>query len=273
MLKRFIIWLLGLVLISLPRFLLACALYGLSIVSRQVGRVGSFVLFRGIPYLPVRLMISPESARMLRDDFMTVMDGAADALIEQHFGGGHTRELASRNLRDGLERGEFVQPKKYDIGEFGVSLLLTFSALGLVYFRLPAGLAEALSLWIAAITLVLLLAISTRTLLIDLLAYEEPANGSLTENTKRLAWNGSFLSDLYPLTTLLILKSTRATGDDMYRLTAYSFGVGLERAIKDDASMMLVFTEVFLDGCKRIVYGEDLPEDVPAAEEFRYLNR
>jgi hypothetical protein len=273
MLKRFIILLLRLVLISLPRVLLACALYGLSIVSRQVGRVGSFVLFRGIPYLPVRLMISPESAWILRDDFMTVMDGAADALIEQHFAEGHTRELASRNLRDGLERGEFVQPEKYDVGEFGVSLLLTFSALGLVYFRLPVGLAEALSLWIAAITLVLLLAISTRTLLIDLLAYEEPTNGSLTENTKRLAWNGSFLSDLYPLTTLLVLKSTRATGDDMYRLTAYSFGVGLEQAIKNDASMMLVFTEVFLDGCKRIVYGEDLPEDVPPAEEFRYLNQ
>lgn len=57
---------------------------------------------------------------------------------------------------------------------------------------------------------------------IDLLAYEEPANGSLSENTKRLAWNGSSLSDLYLLTILLVLKSTRATGDDMYRLTAES---------------------------------------------------
>lgn len=273
MIRTLLVSLLRLVFISLPRFLLAGSLYGLSIVSRQVGRIGSFVLFRGIPYLPVRLMISPESARMLRDDFMSVMDGAADALIEQHFGEGHTRELASQNLRDGLERGDFVQTKKYDVGEFGVSLLLTFAALALVYFRIPSGLAEALSLWVGFITLILLFAVSTRTLLIDLLAYEEPANGSLTENTKRLAWNGSFLSELYPLTTLLILKSTRATGDDLYRLTAYSFGVGLERAIRDNSSMMLVFSEVFLDGCKCIVSGEDLPESVPPAEEFRYLNQ
>jgi len=273
MLQEAIHWLFRSIFISIPRFLLTGALYVLSIVSRQVGRVGSFVLFRGIPYLPVRLMLSPESAQMLRDDFMTVMDGAADALIEQHFGKGHTRELASQNLREGLERGKFVEPEKYDVGEFGVSLMLTFSALGLVYFQIPTALAESLSLWIAAATLILLFAISTRTLLIDLLAYEESASGSLIENTKRLAWNGSFLSDLYPLTTLLVLKSTRATGADIYRLTAYSFGVGLEQAIRNDVSMMFVFTEVFLEGCWCILSGEDLPEDVPSAEEFTYLNK
>lgn len=260
-------------LISLPRILLAIALYSLSIISRQIGKLGSVVLFRGVPFLPIRLMLSPEDAKMLRDDFMTVMDGVAEALIEQHFAEGHTREILSKNLRDGLERGDFVEPEKYNVGEFGVSLMLTFAALGLVYFRIPFGLAEALSLWIGAATLVLLFSVSTRTLLIDLLAYEESAGGSLIENTKRLAWNGSVLSDLYPLTTLLLLKSTQFAGDDLYRLTAYSFGVGLERAIREDTRMMAGFTDQFLEGFIQIISDEDLPDDVPPAEEFTYLNQ
>ncbi|WP_254763372.1 hypothetical protein [Natrinema marinum] len=204
---------------------------------------------------------------------MTVMDGVAEALIEKHFGEGHTQELVSQNLRNGLESGKFVESEKYNIGEFGVSLMLTFAALGLVYFEVPTGLAEALSLWIAGATFILLLAISTRTLLIDLLAYEEPAQGSLVENTKRLAWNGSFLSDLYPLTTLLLLKSTRIAGDDLYRLTAYSFGEGMERAIREDVSMMRVFAGTFLDGCWCILFDDELPKEVPPAGEFTYLNQ
>jgi hypothetical protein len=218
-------------------------------------------------------MLSPESAKILRDDLMSVMDGVAEALIEQHFGEGHTREVVSQKLRDGLERGEFVEPQKYDIGEFGVSLLLTFAALSLVYFQVPSGLAEALSLSIAITTFVLLFAISTRTLLIDLLAYEKPSDGSLVENTKRFAWNGSILSNLYPLTTLLILKFARLTNDELYRLTVYSFGVGWERAIREDVSTVLAFTETFLNGFHSLLSGEGLPKDVPPAKELKYIDQ
>lgn len=272
MLRTIVTGVLRFTFIYLPRFVLGVVLYLLSLVSRQMGKLGTFVLFRGLPYLPIRLLFPPRTARILRDDFMTVMDGVAETLIEEHFGEGHTREMVSRDLRTRLERGEFVQPEKYNVGEFGVSLLLTFSALGLVYFQIPNGLAEALSLWIAAATIVLIVAVSIRTLLMDLLAYEEPSNGSLIEDTKRFAWNSTILSNLYPISLLQILRFTRFAGDDAYRLTAYSFGVSLERAIREDVPMRNVFLEIFLDGCWRIISGESLPPEVPPAEDFEYLS-
>jgi|GEM_PF-6689276 len=271
MVRSVALGLLQFLFVSLPRFILALALYLLSIVSRQVGKLGTVVFFRGISYLPIRLLLSPKDARLLRDDFMLVMDGAADALLDEHFGEGHPQELMYRDLRKRLERGEIVNPQKYNVGEFGVSLLLTLAALSLVYFQVPRELAEQLSIIIAVTTLILLFAISTRTLLIELLAYEEPSKGSLIEDTKRLAWNGAFLSDLYPLTTILLLKASRLGGDDIYRLTAYSFGIGLERAIRDERSMMMEFAQVFLDGCQGILADGGLPAEVPSAREFSYL--
>lgn len=259
--------------ITVPRVILGAALFLLAMVSKRVGAIGSVVLFQAVPYLPVRLMLSPSEARILRDDFMHVMDGVADALIEQHFGKGHTRELVGQELRKHLERGEFVNTKQYDVGEFGVSLLLTSAAIGLVHLEVPAGFAEALSLWIAVATLVLLFAVSIRTQLIEMLAYDEPAKGSLTENTKRFAWNSTILSDLYPLTTVLVLKSARFAGPDLYRLTAYSFGVSLEYAIREDTQMRDRFFEEFLPGCVSIALDEDLADEVPPAEAFAYLNR
>lgn len=260
------------ILVRIPRMLIAVLLYLLSIISRVVGTIGSIIMFQWVTYLPVRIMLSPTEAKMLRDDFMEGMDGAVETLIEDHFGKSHSRELVARDLRTGLERGRFVETEKYDVGEFGVSLILTFLAIALVYFNVSQGLASALSLWIGLTSIILLFAVSTRTMIIDLLAYEEPSqNGSLVEDTKRLAWNGSFLSNLYPLTTILLLKYSKFGGPDLYRLTAHSLGVGLERAIARDQQMIEGFRSEFVSGFMDLLSGNELPPEIPSEEEFRYL--
>lgn len=269
---RLLVDLARILLVSIPRLCLWAGIFFLSIVARWVGKIGGFVSFQSIPYLPLRLLVSPRDARMLRNGLMRAMDGTVDIVIDRHFGEGHAKELKARELRERLERGEITDRRRYNYGRFGLSFGLTIAALSLIFFRLPSGRAEAISLWIAVASLVLLMSVGIRTTLIDLLAYDGPAGGSLTENMKRFAWNGPVLSRLYPLTTLLILK-TAGGFDDFYRATAYSFGIAWERSILDEVGFTKGFTEAIIPEIRHILQGKELSEDIPPAEDFDYINR
>lgn len=258
--------------ITIPRAALGILVFLLSIIATNVGKVGSLRPIQLVPHLPMRIIISPETARTLRDDFMMGMDGVAEELIDQHFGQGHQRELMSKEVEDKLRYGEFVDSKSYETGEFGVSMILTFVALSIVLLEIPGGLASALSIWIGGLTIVLLISVSSRKVVIDLLAYERPSNGSLVENTKRLAWNGAFLSRTFPLPYLLLLKIAGSVDDDFYRNTVYSLGVGVEQGVVGDDSLLSGFLPPFIEGMRYIISGRELPSDVPPAADFEYIS-
>jgi len=259
--------------IRVSQLIVGAILFLLSAFAKQVGKMGTFVLFRSIPYLAVRLIVSVDEARILRDDLMTAMDGVAEELIDQHFPQGHTREHLSRDLIEGLREGKYTDQDKYHAGEFGLSTILTFSALALLYFQMSSELSNAFSISIAIITLVLLLSVSIRTNLIDILSYKEPDESSLVENMKRYSWNKVFLSNHHPLPLIMILKFSHIGGVDLYRITAYSYGVGIERAVRNDTTMREEFMSEFFSGLFCMLSGKQLPEEIPPATEFQYLNR
>lgn len=267
---RVVIGIVRLLLVSIPRLVLWAGIFLLSIIGRWVGKIGARFSFQSVAYLPLRLLVSPTDARMLRNDLMTAMDGPVEILITQHFGEGHARELMARNLKKRLEQGDLVKRRRYSFGEFGLSLGFTAAAVSIAYFRAPPSLTNAISLGIAIASLILLLSVGIRTALIDLLEYDGPSNGSLTENTKRFVWNGPVLSQLYPLTTLLISK-TAAISDDFYRATAYSFGVAWEQSMEEETGFSKGFADTLLPEVRHILRDEDLSEAIPPVEEFEYI--